>query len=98
MYLGFEFEPSQALEVCKEYLLSGFDIDIEHLETQRASIQNMLKLYPSMKDNDRDQLVQTEKLIYNYLVDHGGISSPVLNDEALGGDLVHIPYNSTGPS
>jgi len=33
-----------------------------------------------------------EKMLYGYLLENGAVSSPVLRDKGLGGDLLHIPF------
>jgi len=42
-FLGFDFDPNTAVAECKAWLENGEDLDLEHIETQRASIEGMLR-------------------------------------------------------
>jgi hypothetical protein len=95
MFLGFDFSPDTALENCTNYLETD-DIDLEHLETQRASIAGMLNHDYLMDDNQRETLRKVEKKLYKYLCENGAVSSPVLLDEPIGGDLLNIPFKRGG--
>jgi hypothetical protein len=91
--MGFDFTPESALSICKQWLDAGEDLDLEHIETQRATLQNMLKHHHRFDETQRQSVEAAEKILYNYLCSHGGISSPVLHDDALGGDLIHAPLD-----
>lgn len=93
MFLGFQFDPIYADTDCNQWLENSDDINMEHLETQRASIANMLKLPHLLSKKQEASLQKAETMIYNYLCDNGGISSPVLRDEALGGDLLQVNFD-----
>ncbi len=96
MFLGFDFDPNTALDSCNHWLENTDDIDLEHLETQRASIAGMLNHDYLMDDDQRQTLQKVEKRLYQYLCENGAVSSPVLFDEALGGDLLNVPFNRSG--
>jgi hypothetical protein len=93
MFLGFDFDPDKAVEQLQEWLDSGEDVELEYIETQRASIGGMLK-HPHLLTNSQKKSLETaEKMLYDYLCKRGAVSTPVLIDEALGGDLLHIPFD-----
>ena len=92
-FLGFDFDPDTAVAQCKDWLENGEDLDLEHIETQRASIEGMLKHPQEYTKAKGKALAEVEKMLYDYLVENGAVSSPVLRDKALGGDLLHIPFD-----
>jgi hypothetical protein len=94
-FCGFSFNPETAEADCQEWLNGQPDIELEYLETQRASIQIMISQQPYLNDHQVHALTAVEKLLYSYIVNAGGVSSPVLRCSALGGDLVHINFDST---
>ncbi|MFT6905829.1 MAG: hypothetical protein ACJAS1_002492 [Oleiphilaceae bacterium] len=93
MFLGFNFDPDTAVEHLREFFDSGEDVELEYIETQRASISGMLKHPHLLTDHQKESLETVEKMLYDYLCKNGAVSSPVLLDEAIGGDLLHIPFN-----
>ncbi len=93
MICGFNFSTDTAIEQCKEWLSNECDLDLEHLETQRASIENIIRLDTTLSEDDKVTLTQVERMLYDHLVSNGAISAPVLRDDALGGDLLDLGYN-----
>ena len=91
--MGFDFDPDTAIAQCKAWLENGEDLYLEHVETQRSSIEGMLKHPHLFSKAQGNVLAEVEKMLYEYLVANGAVSSPVLRDEALGGDLLNIPFD-----
>lgn len=98
MFCGFDFEISTVVRDCQEWLDSSPDTELEHIETQRSSIQRMIDLSVDLPSEDLASLQEAEKYLYEYLVANGAVSSPVLNDDALGGDLVNINWSGSSLS
>jgi len=96
MFLGFDFSPDTAVAQCKAWLEDVDGLSLEYIETQRASIEGMLKHPHELSVSEGKALAQVEKMLYDYLVNNGAVSSPVLRDEALGGDLLAIPFDREG--
>jgi hypothetical protein len=93
MFLGFNFNPLTAVAECEAWLANGEDLDLEHIETQRASLEGMIKNPQELTGHESEELAKAEKILYQFLCDNGAVSSPVLRDEALEGDLLAIPFN-----
>jgi hypothetical protein len=93
MFLGFDFDPVNAVAQCEHWLSAGEGLDLEYIESQRASIAGMLKHPHLLTVPQGNALSIVEKKLYSYLCENGGVSSPVLRDSALGGDLIHIPFD-----
>jgi hypothetical protein len=92
-FLGFDFDPDSAVQQCRHWLENADDLCLEHVETQRASLEGMIKHPHLMTVGQGEALGKAEKILYDYLVENGAVSSPVLRDKALGGDLLHIPFD-----
>lgn len=95
MVCGFDFNIDTAVADCREWLASDPDTELEYIETQRASLNNMMRLDTTLNDEQHAIIKQIEKLLYDYLVEHGAVSSPVLREDAQGGDLLHLPLDNT---
>jgi len=93
MFLGFDFDPENADVQFNEWLESGEDVDLEYLETQRAQLSNMLKNEHLVSAKQRGPIERCEKLMYDYLINNGAVSAPVLRDDALEGDLLNVPFD-----
>lgn len=93
MICGFEFDIDTAVMDCQKWLSSDSGVQIEHIETQRASLENILRLDTTLTADQQGTIKKVEKILYEYLVANGGISAPVLRDEAQGGDLLYIPFD-----
>ncbi len=50
----------------------------------------MMRLDTTLNDEQHAIIKQIEKLLYDYLVEYGAVSSPVLREDAQGGGLLHI--------
>jgi hypothetical protein len=93
-FLGFDFDPDSAVQDCLNWLESADDLCLEHVETQRASLEGMIKHHHLITVEQGEALAAVEKILYDYLCNNGGVSAPVIRGEALGGDLLDIPFDS----
>lgn len=91
MVCGFDFSLDSAVNDCKLWLASCPDVEIEYIETQRASIVNILRLNTSLSSDQQAVLVAVERLLHDYLIDNAAEYSQTPTDEALGGDLLYLP-------
>ncbi len=95
MICGFDFNLDTAVMDCRQWLASDSGVEIEYIETQRASLENILRLDTSLTESQQTTIKRVEKMLYEHLVANGAVSSPVLRDDAQGGDLLHLPLDNT---
>jgi hypothetical protein len=69
-FLGFDFDPDSAVQDCLNWLESADDLCLEHVETQRASLEGMIKHPHLMTVEQGAALSKVEKMLYDYLVEN----------------------------
>lgn len=97
MVCGFNFAIDTAVDDCQDWLNSQPEVPLEHIETQRASLYNMLKVDTGLTHQERAVIERVEVMLFDYLVRAGAKLSPVVRDVTLGGDLVDTGFDSRAP-
>jgi len=95
MFCGFDFTAETADADCQAWLDEHPDVELEYIETQRASLANMLRLSPTLTEEGRAALQRAEQQLHNHLLAQGAVSAPALHDDALGGDLLDLGFDAT---